>query len=127
MEVIWVRIKIPKPGFEELTQSKARLIAHLIGDGCVYKCRTDYNIKYDNIDSELLNQFIEDLVKVYGHKPTFALKPSGKTGKLLPYVRLRSKLVYDDLKSYCDYASGVWRLPRQIKKSSKKMKKKLDI
>ncbi|MBU0460679.1 MAG: hypothetical protein KJ597_04815 [Nanoarchaeota archaeon] len=118
-----MRIKNLKPGFERLTNAKARLIAHLIGDGCVYKCRTDYNIKYDNIDSELLNQFVKDFNDVYGYKITIAFKPSGKTGLPLPYLRFRSKLIYEDLKSYCEYASAVWFVPKQILNNSKNIQK----
>ena len=36
-----------REGFKELTAAKARIIAHLIGDGCVYKSNHDYNIKYE--------------------------------------------------------------------------------
>ncbi len=42
-----MRIKKLKSGFEKLTKEKARLIGHLIGDGCVYKTGSDYNIKYE--------------------------------------------------------------------------------
>ncbi len=118
-----MRIKRLKPGFKELTEAKARLIAHLIGDGCAYKCRTDYNIKYDITDPELLQQFVDDLDNVYGLKPVVALKPSGKTGKLLPYARVRSKLAYEDLKSYCDYFSRTWTVPKEIIEASKSIKR----
>ena len=118
-----MRIKKLKAGFEKLTKEKARLIAHLIGDGCVYKCRTDYNIKYEVVDDDLLIQFEKDLVNVYGLIPTKGLNPSGKTGRLIPYVRLRSKLAYEDLLSFCNFHSDKWIVPNQIIGSSKEIKK----
>lgn len=118
-----MRITKLKSGFEVLGPEKARLIAHLIGDGCVYKCRTDYNIKYDIIDEELLNQFISDFNEVYGIKIPVRMKKSGKTDKMLPYLRVRSKLAFDDLKKYCDYLSRTWSVPNQIFAASYKIKK----
>ena len=96
-----MRIKNLKKGFEELTKEKARLIAHLIGDGCVYKVKTNYNIKYEVKDKELLQQFEEDIVSVYGLPVIKGFNPSGKTGELIPLVLLRSKKAFEDLKKYC--------------------------
>lgn len=112
--IMKMRIKNPKVGFEDLTKEKARIIGHLIGDGCVYKCRTDYNMKYEVKDNDLLEQFEKDLIFVYGLKPTKGFNPSGKTSKLIPYVRLRSKLVFGDLKRYCEFGSANWFVPSQI-------------
>lgn len=122
-----MRITKLKPGYEKLSLEKARLIAHLIGDGCVYKCRTDYNICYDIIDDGLLQQFVEDFIFVYGIKPKISIKRSGKTGKLLPNLRIRSKLAYLDLIDYCDYFSKTWSVPKQIFNSSQKIKKEFLI
>ncbi|MBU1974331.1 MAG: LAGLIDADG family homing endonuclease, partial [Nanoarchaeota archaeon] len=41
----------------------------------------------------------------------------------LPYLRFRSKLIYEDLKSYCEYASAVWFVPKQILNNSKNIQK----
>jgi len=117
-----MRIKNLKSGYEILTKEKARLIAHLIGDGCVYKCRTDYNIKYEVTDTDLLEQFEKDLISVYGLKPTKGLNPSGKTGKLIPYVRLRAKRAYDDLVTYCNFFSDKWKVPSPIFDAGKEIK-----
>ena len=89
----------------------------------MYKCRTDYNIKYEVIDDDLLIQFEKDLVDIYGLTPTKGLNPSGKTGRLIPYVRLRSKLAYEDLLSFCNFYSDKWVVPNQIIESSEEIKK----
>jgi len=109
-----MRIKNLKNGFEKLTKEKARLITHLIGDGCVYKVKTNYNIKYEVKDRELLDQFEEDIVSVYGLAVIKGFNPSGKTGELIPLVLLRSKRAFEDLKKYCEYASATWWVPLQI-------------
>ncbi|MEA2038177.1 MAG: LAGLIDADG family homing endonuclease [Nanoarchaeota archaeon] len=118
-----MRIKKLKIGFEKLTKAKARIIAHLIGDGCAFKSNTDYNLKYDISDRELLNSFKNDIWRVYGLKLTIGLKPSGKTGKLLPFVRLRSKLAYEDLLSYSSYYSKDWILKNKFLNSSREIKR----
>lgn len=42
-----MRIKKLKYGFQKLTKEKARIITHLIGDGCAFISNHDYNIKYE--------------------------------------------------------------------------------
>ena len=109
-----MRIKKLKPGFQSLTREKARVIAHLIGDGYHGQSGTDYNLKYEVSDLELLDQFEDDLLYVYGLKPTRGTNPSGKTGKPIPYVRLRSKAAYEDLLLYASYYSKDWEIKDQI-------------
>ncbi len=105
-----MRVKKPKKGFDKLTEGKARLIAHSIGDGYVGISKHDYNIKYEVSDKELLDSFETDLVNTYGLKAMHGKNPSGKTGKDIPYIRLRSKLVFEDLMKYATYYSKDWRL-----------------
>jgi intein/homing endonuclease len=95
----------------------------LIGDGCVYKCQTDYNIKYEVKDIDSLKQFKEDLIGVYGLKVLEGYNPSGKTGRLIPYVRLRSKLAFDDLMTYCNFDSVNWYVPKEIFNTEKRIKR----
>ena len=109
-----MRIKKLKYGFEKLTKEKARIIAHSIGDGCVYKSNHDYNIKYEVVDCELLESFEQDMLKVYGLKLTKGFNPSGKTDRLIPYIRLRSKLVFEDLMRYATYLSKDWEMVPSI-------------
>ena len=119
-----MRIKKLKSGFEKLTKEKARIIAHLIGDGCAFISNHDYNIKYEVSDTELLNSFERDVVKVYGLKLMKGSKPSGKTGKLIPFVRLRSKLVYVDLlKCTSSYFSKDWKIKKVLLNSSNRIKR----
>ena len=61
-----MRIKKPIKGYEKLSVEKARIVGHLIGDGCVYRSNHDYNMKYEVIDAELLHQFHDDMLSVYG-------------------------------------------------------------
>ena len=103
-----------KPGHRKLTQAKARLIGHLIGDGCVYKSVTNYNIKYDNMDYELLEMFMSDFFEVYGLIAKLGYKASGKTGRLMPFVKVRSIRAFKDLRKYCSYYSSEWNVPKQM-------------
>ena len=118
-----MKIKNLKNGFEKLTIAKARIIAHLIGDGCVYKSNHDYNIKYEVKDLESLNSFEKDMLSVYGLKLTKGFKESGFTGKPVPFLRLRSKLAYEDLLKYSTYKSKDWKIKSKILQSSKQIKK----
>ena len=118
-----MRLKKLKKGFERLTKEKARIIAHLIGDGYLGKSKHDYNLKYEVSDVESLNSFESDIAKTYGLKMTHGMNPSGKTGKLIPFVRLRSKLVYDDLLRYASYYSASWNLTNTVINSDKCIQK----
>lgn len=58
------RYKIPARS-KKMTKAKARLIAHLLGDGGVYKNQ----ICYRNSEPRLIEQFIQDFQFVYGVRP----------------------------------------------------------
>lgn len=118
-----MRLKKLKRGFEKLSKEKARIIAHLIGDGAHYKTKTDYVLKYEVIDEESLTQFNDDLIKIYGLIPSRETNISGKTGKKISFIRLRSKLAYEDLLRYATYSSKTWRLNKPLLDSSKPIKK----
>ena len=109
-----MKIKNLKNGFEKLTMAKSRIIAHLIGDGSVYQSNHDYNIKYEVKDLESLNSFEKDMLSVYGLKLTKGFKESGFTSKLVPFLRLRSKLAYEDLLKYSTYKSKDWKIKSKI-------------
>ena len=64
-----MKTKQLKPGYEKLTSAKARIIAHLIGDGAHFKTNSDYVMKYEVRDIESLQQFNDDLIEVYGLNP----------------------------------------------------------
>lgn len=118
-----MRIKKLKPGFEKLTKEKARIIAHLIADGCAFISKHDYNMKYEVSDRELLSSFEKDMIKVYGLDLIKGYNPSGKTGKPIPFVRLRSKLAYKDLIKYAAYFSKDWRIKDKVLNSSRGIKR----
>jgi hypothetical protein len=118
-----MRIKKLKRGFEKLTKKKASIIAHLIGDGAHYQTKHDYVLKYEVRDDELLNQFEQDIIAVYGLKPSRHINTSGKTGKPISFVRLRSKLAYEDLSRYATYFSKDWSVKSPMTDASLEIKR----
>jgi intein/homing endonuclease len=109
-----VKIKKLKPGFEALSEEKARVIARLIGDGAHFRTGHDYVIKYEVKDEQSLTQFYNDIVSVYGLEPTRYYHASGKTGKLIPSLRLRSKAAYYDLLRFAAFFSKDWEIKRPV-------------
>ncbi len=119
-----MRINRLNEGFENLTKEKARLIGHLIGDGCVYKTKTNYYLRYEVTDLDLLEQFENDLSIVYGTPIKKGVHESGKKkGKFIPFAYTRSKLAFNDLKKYCKFSSTKWFVPRQIFETNKEIKR----
>ncbi len=118
-----MNIKKIKEDSDKLTEAKARLIAHFIGDGCIFKSKSDYVLKYEVKDLELLKSVEKDLIETYGLKPSWGLNPSGKTGKLIPLVRLRSKLAYLDMLRYATYYSKDWKIKHLLFAANKDIKK----
>jgi len=118
-----MRIKKLKKGFEKLTKEKARIIAHLIGDGAHYITNHEYVLKYEVKDEESLKQFNDDVIKVYGLKPSWEWNTSGITGHPIKFVRLRAKLAFEDLTRYATYFSKDWHIKSPILKSSKSIKR----
>jgi len=105
----------------DLQPAKARIIARLIGDGCIY--RSKYTIKYEVQDKESLSSFSHDVKDVYGLDIKYGSNLSGITGRPIPFVRLRSKKVYDDLMQYGPYDSYNWRISNIVFKANKDVKK----
>jgi intein/homing endonuclease len=109
-----MKTKKPKPGFEALTEEKARIIAHLIGDGAHFKTNHDYVMKYEVKDEQSLAQFHKDIISVYGLEPTRYQHASGKTGKPIPSLRLRSKIAFDDLHRFATFFSKDWKIKQPV-------------
>ena len=110
-----MRIKKLKHGFQGLNKQKARVIAHLVGDGCVYKVKSNYWIRYEVKDNYLVDSFAKDIISVYGLPVTRGLNESGKKpGNFIPFVCIRSKLAFEDLKKYCEFSSAKWFVPNRI-------------
>jgi intein-encoded DNA endonuclease-like protein len=118
-----MKIKKLKRGSEKLSKEKARIIAHLIGDGALYKTNHDYVLKYEVSDKELLERFEMDIIEVYGLKPNWEINLSGKTGRPIQFVRLRSKLAFEDLVKYASYTSKDWHIKKYILNAKKTVKR----
>ena len=119
----FMRLKKLKTGYGKLTKEKARIIAHLIGDGAHYKTKHDYVLKYEVRDKDSLIQFNDDIIKIYGLKPSWEWNTSGITGRPIRFVRLRSKLAFEDLTRYATYFSKDWGLKPLLLNSSKVIKR----
>ena len=118
-----MKLKQLKEGSYKLTKEKARLIAHLIGDGAHFKTKSDYVLKYEVRDEESLKQFSDDVFEVYGLKTSWYWNTSGKTGKPIRYVRLRSRLAFEDLLRYSTFSSASWKLNSCLLNSAKGIKR----
>ena len=108
-----------------LTPQKARIIARLMADDCLYKFKSNYTLKYEVSNEELLKQFEQDVLYVYGLRTKRYLNESGKKkGKLIPFVLVRSIKAYNDLLRYSSsYFSDKWIVPKEIFESSLEVKR----
>ncbi len=118
-----MRIHPLKLGHERLTPAKARIIAHLIGDGCACRSGSDYHIKYASNDEALLEQFSKDMCFAYGLRTKRYLERSGKTGKPLPLVHARSKRAFLDLMQYSSFYSREWIVPADIQQGNPEIRR----
>ena len=80
-------------------------------------------LKYEVRDEESLKQFNDDIIKVYGLEPSWEWNTSGITGKPIKFVRLRSKLAFEDLQRYTTYFSKDWKLKHLLTNAPKEMKR----
>ena len=71
-------------------------------------------MKYEVVDKESLNCFQSDLKAVYGLEPSTGLHKSKKSGRMIPYIRLRSIHVYNDLMRYAAYRSHNWHIGKEV-------------
>lgn len=119
-----MKIKQISPQPEELIPAKARLIARLKADGSTFIAGdTNYWLKFDSKNQQELDAFSRDIQEVYGLKTKEEFKRSGKNpSKMLKHVYVRSKLAFDDMQKYGPFYSANWRVPIQIKESSKEIK-----
>ena len=109
-----------------LTKSKIRIIATLKGDGAIFiTSKTNYCIKLECKDEELLKQFKSDIMSTYGLETKRFKNISGKTGKEISMEFVRSKLAYEDLIKYGPYKSDNWIIPEIIFNSQKELKREL--
>ena len=86
-----------------------------MGDGALYRHKHDYIMKYEVKDRSFIKSFEKDVRKVYGLAMTKGFNRSGKTGVMIPYVKVRSKEAFEDLMSYGEYKSAAWSIPEAVK------------
>ncbi|MDO8564318.1 MAG: hypothetical protein Q7R87_04895 [Nanoarchaeota archaeon] len=88
-----------KPQSLGLSIEKARIISHIFFDGTIFKSNYHSIVRYINSSKELINQFIDDVKKVYGlNNPIIETFSQCK----VPYykVAFSSKKMYEDLLKY---------------------------
>ena len=116
-------IKQIKPQKTYLTVPKVRIIGHVLFDGTAYISGYHYVIRYINTSMELINQFTEDVKKVYGISPSaFEII---KSENLPCYkVAFYSKLLFQDLEKYFKSYStkNVSKIPDEIMNTNRKIK-----
>jgi len=104
--------KIPKSS-EELTKEKIRLIGHCQFDGSLVNMKGYKAVAYTNKSKFLINQFKQDMLKVYGLYPT-DIRIKGEKIFNIRYCCLAALLDLDKL-----LENGI---PKQIMNASKKEK-----
>lgn len=109
---------------------EARIVAHVCGDGWLgiylekaalqivngrryHRDRNRYVIGYSNTDSELLDQFANDVSKIFNIKPRRKEKE----------VTVRSKRVFDRIKSLGAGKTYEWMVGHQIREAGNNVKK----
>ncbi|MFC1696825.1 LAGLIDADG family homing endonuclease [Nanoarchaeota archaeon] len=103
-------IKINK----NLSRYKVRIITNLIFDGAVYLNNYHYSIMYVNSSKFLIDEFQDDMFRVYKVKPSSFEVIKGKNQPIYR-VKYLSKLIYEDLNSYVpDYSTHKSKLPLKI-------------
>lgn len=87
------------PQCEKLSQEKVRIISHLLFDRTVFKAGYNHIARYINCSKELIDQFINDVEKVYGIK-RYNLSICENKGRIHYKATFTSKEMYNDLLKY---------------------------
>jgi hypothetical protein len=95
---------------------KARIIAHLTGDGWLRTNRSE--IGYKNKNPFLINQFINDFKEVYGSN--LEMYKNNRNG--ITEITSGISSIFNDLKRYGPFSSREWKIPKEILKSNNKIK-----
>ncbi len=109
---------------QALNHSKARVLAHLFFDGTVFRTgKYHFFIRYINSSKELVDQFLEDMKRVYGvAHSSFEIV----TCKIKCYkISYKSRIVYEDLMLYAptySTSNDSAALPQQILNASRGIK-----
>lgn len=110
---------------EKITIPKVRILGHLFFDGSLFKQDYHYTIMYINSSYNLVKQFIKDMFKIYGLKPTYFKK---EKGVYIDHYRVKyySKEAYKDLIKYTNSYSTSdvsIKIPDEILKGDINLKK----
>ena len=97
-----------------LFKEKARLLGFIMGDGSISKLgkpasTQNHDICFYPDDNQMLSIFLSDFEKLYLKKPK--VKNLGKYFS----VRVSSKPACDDLRSFGEFTSLKWELPKKLK------------
>ena len=104
---------------ENVTKEKARIMAHLLFDGSLFRNEYHYTIRYTNAFEPLVHEFLKDMSIVYGLDNPYWKVSDGEKWYRVTY---RSKEAYKDLLSFvpsffsCD---DVFEIPLAIMESDK--------
>jgi len=122
----------PGPSNFNISPEKARIHAHLCGDGDLFiyirkrspsSRRTSwskdtnfkvYTIEYNNMSLALRKQFINDVKKTYGNVYIYE-RSRGK-------ITIRRKEIYEEMVKLCAKNSRKWRIPKEILNASNEIK-----
>ena len=106
---------------EKLNLNKIRIISHCFFDGCVYTGKGKY-VSYCNMSQFLIDQFKEDMLKVYGLYPS-----DERIGKnnIFQIKYCSTNLVNDLLRYSPSFSTSVSnaKIPDEIMNTSKKFKR----
>jgi hypothetical protein len=105
----------------KLSEELVRIHAHLCGDGGLYKYKTSEEdrinrayIIYCNKNIKLINSFRKDMNYLFNVKMTYLAKAF--------VVKVSSIRIANYLLELSEYGARKWRIPKIIKKSSRKYK-----
>jgi len=103
----------------KLSSELVRMIAHMLGDGCItISKRGHYNFQYYNKNKFLIKMFKEDARKVFGN-----LHIHESNNKGTPYIFLPSPVTIIFLQLVKDFHSNTSRIPNFIRNSSLALKR----
>lgn len=117
--------------FQNLNPEKAEILGLLCAEGSHYNYTTIYNeyfknrgkyytlirnieaIEFTNLDKGLLQHFRKLMLSVYNYAP----RPTGIKTSLK--IRIKKKVVIEDLLSYTDFGCTKWSVPKELFNSNK--------
>lgn len=107
---------------QDVMKSEKAYLMGVVGPGDEYLGRDEIELVVT--DKDFANKFHDCIKKVYGYKCEIRrIQPKSKNHKVKFRVRFNSKAACDDLRKYnVSYKEKKWRVPKEIKKASNKIK-----